>query len=327
MDAGAQRTVAVIGGGVSGGLFAAKLSAAQPNWKVLLIEDALHPGRGLAYGACGPHHLLNVPVSRMEVGLAPRFSDWLHRHPDLPAAALEESGGQQADAYVPRQLFGDYLQQRIGDELIHGGSGLRHVQGRAVALSKGMRRLRLADGQSIAVDKVVLAMGHFFSSLPFKVAPSQRVISDPWAPGLGEISPDATVLLVGSGLTMVDTVLSLRAQGHKGVLYAVSRHGLLPGAHKGGGTWPAFLETPASPRKALRAVRSAVQQAQAQGIPWQRVFDAACGLWSQSSSGTAGASASVRSSCVICGPSGMSIAIAWPDGSRQLSTVWSRTAD
>jgi uncharacterized NAD(P)/FAD-binding protein YdhS len=266
-----RKVVAIIGGGLSGSLFALKLSAAKPDWKILLVEEALHPGRGLAYGACGPQHLLNVPVSRMEVGLQPRFADWLRHRPGLLADALNESDGSLEDAYVPRQLFGDYIQQQTTEAFRRG---LRLVQNKAIAISPDTHRLHLADGRAIPVDIVVLATGHLPSSLPFKAKASQRVIFNPWAPGLDGVSADATVLLVGSGLTMVDTVLSLRAQGHRGSLYAVSRHGLLPHPHKGGGTWSSFLDSRASPVKALRAVRVAARRAREEGIPWQRVFDA-----------------------------------------------------
>ena len=266
-----RKIVAVVGGGLSGSLFALKLSAAKPDWKILMVEEALHPGRGLAYGACGPQHLLNVPVTRMEVGLQPPFADWLRQRPGLLADALDESGGRLGEAYVPRQLFGDYIQQQITEAL---RQGLRLVPSRAIAVSQNSRFLHLADGRAIPVDIVVLATGHLSSHLPFKAKPSRRIIFDPWASGLDGIAPDATVLLVGSGLTMVDTVLSLRAQGHRGPLHAVSRHGLLPHAHKGGGTWPSFLDVRASPVKAFRAVRTAVRRAQEEGVPWQRVFDA-----------------------------------------------------
>lgn len=266
-----RRTVAVIGGGFSGSLFALKLSAAKPDWKILLVEDALHPGRGLAYGACAPQHLLNVPVHRMEVGLEPRFADWLRQRTGLLAEALDESGGKLADAYVSRQLFGDYIQQLTGEALRR--DGLHLVQSKAVAVSPGARRLHLADGRMIPVDDLVLATGHQSSALPFKAKASPRIIFDPWGSGVERIPSGATVLLVGTGLTMVDTVLSLRAQGHTGILHAVSRHGLLPRAHRDGGAWPSFLDVAASPVEALRAVRAAVRQAKEQEIPWQRVFD------------------------------------------------------
>ena len=39
------------------------------------------------------------------------------------------------------------------------------------------------------------------------------------------------MLLVGSGLTMVDAVITLLDQGHAGPIHAVSRRGLLPRGH------------------------------------------------------------------------------------------------
>ncbi len=83
-----KRTVGIVGGGFTGSLLALKLSQVRPDWLVLLIEPAAASGRGLAYGACGPEHLLNVPVSRMEVGLAPSFGDWLKGRPALLAGSL-----------------------------------------------------------------------------------------------------------------------------------------------------------------------------------------------------------------------------------------------
>jgi uncharacterized NAD(P)/FAD-binding protein YdhS len=74
---------------------------------------------------------------------------------------------------------------------------------------------------------------------------------------------------------MVDMLLTLRDRGHKGPIHAVSRHGLLPTAHSPGRSWPAFLNAAASPREAFQAIRANVRRAEAQSIPWQRVFDAA----------------------------------------------------
>src|SRR5580693_5812381 len=95
------KTVVVIGGGFAGSLFALKMAEARPDFRVLLVERQARHGRGLAYGACEPYHLLNVPVSRMEIGLKPGFAQWLRaKHAGAHKDALAESGGDLASAFV-----------------------------------------------------------------------------------------------------------------------------------------------------------------------------------------------------------------------------------
>ena len=267
-------TVAIVGGGFTGSLFALKLAAARPDWTVTLIESRLHPGRGLAYGACEPHHLLNVPASRMEVGLQPAFGQWLGGRSGLLGEALDESEGVLDAAFVPRQLFGDYLQQRLSEAV--SNDAIRLVHGEALKIDRGPRRLVLSDGSQVQADIVVLATGNLPPRLPLQASASNRIITDPWRPGaLDRIHHDDSLLLLGTGLTMVDMLLTLRSRGHKGPIHAVSRHGFLPKAHRSGRSWPAFLDPDASPREALRAIRANIRRAEAQNIPWQRVFDAA----------------------------------------------------
>ena len=88
-----SNSIAIIGAGFSGTLFALKLSQARPELRIYLIERNLRHGRGLAYGACADYHLLNVPIPRMEVGLTPNFTDWLKKRPQQLAEAMQESGG------------------------------------------------------------------------------------------------------------------------------------------------------------------------------------------------------------------------------------------
>ena len=60
--------------------------------RVTLVEKRADVGRGIAYGACGPQHLLNVPVARMEVGLSPGVAQWLEPRRGGIADAFVESG-------------------------------------------------------------------------------------------------------------------------------------------------------------------------------------------------------------------------------------------
>ena len=89
----------------------------------------------------------------------------------------------------------------------------------------------LADGQVRPADAVVLALGHGAATtnwVPAPLARSPRFVADPWRPGgLPELPAGSTVLLVGSGLTMIDVAINY---GHC-QLHTVSRPGLLPLAH------------------------------------------------------------------------------------------------
>src|ERR1700676_5440333 len=73
----AAKTVVIVGGGFSGAIFGLKLHRKCPDWRIVIAEPKKSFGRGVAYGACSPDHLLNVPVSRMEIGLVPSFADAL----------------------------------------------------------------------------------------------------------------------------------------------------------------------------------------------------------------------------------------------------------
>jgi uncharacterized NAD(P)/FAD-binding protein YdhS len=118
------------------------------------------------------------------------------------------------------------------------------------------------------------------------VLESGAFIPDPWAPGVFDaLDPEAPILLVGAGLTMVDIVLLLSARGHRGPMTALSRHGWTPSRHQAGGAWAPFLarHQPLGPSGALKAVRRELARAAEAGVPWQRVFDAArpdvAGVW------------------------------------------------
>jgi len=277
------QTVVVIGGGFSGSVFALKYARANPDAHVIVVERSRRVGRGLAYGACAPEHLLNVPVSRMELGLTPAFGDWLQNHRKELDEALSESGGDLSGAFVPRELFGAYLEERIGE----GAStdhrrGLNIVRGEVVRLLDfPARGVLLSDGREIEADIVVLATGNLPPRAPHAkdiwLYDTTIFVPDPWADDAFDgLDNHAPVVLLGTGLTMVDVALKLAGQGHTGPMHAISRRGYLPLAHQAGGSWPSFLgphEHP-SPLAAMRLLREESKKAKAKGVPWQRVMDA-----------------------------------------------------
>jgi uncharacterized NAD(P)/FAD-binding protein YdhS len=283
------RTLVIVGGGYAGAVLALKASRARPQDRVVLVEKRRRAGAGVAYGACAPGHLLNVPVSRMESGLTPGFEDWLRGCGADLSEALAESGGRLADAFAPRALFGRYMEARLAEAVSPDPRrGLVRVYGAAVRMLEAPRRgVALEDGREVEGDAVVLATGN---SCPHPgptrallgLGEAAELVPDPWAEpwdeaALDGLDPDATVLLVGAGLTMVDVALRLAWTGRRGPMLAVSRRALAPQRHVAGGAWEGFLAAaaPPTPLAALRLLRRQAAAARAAGVPWQRVFDAA----------------------------------------------------
>jgi uncharacterized NAD(P)/FAD-binding protein YdhS len=278
-----KKTVVIVGGGFSGAVFGLKLHRQCPDWRIVIAEPKKKLGRGVAYGACGPEHLLNVPVSRMEIGLRPSFTEWLRPRSHFIAEALVESGLDLAAAFVPRRLFGDYVEERVNEAIdSKSPAGLSSVRGEVVRLLTDSRGVLLTDGRQIRADIVVLAMGNLPPRPPGGpdgwLYDSGFFVPDPWAlDAFSDVDPAEPLLLIGSGLTTVDIALRLAQQGHRGPLLAVSRRGLTPRTHAAGGAWPEFLydKIPASTLALTKIMRRQIALAAAEGIVWQRVFDAA----------------------------------------------------
>ncbi|MEW5685486.1 MAG: FAD/NAD(P)-binding protein [Pseudomonadota bacterium] len=264
-DGRANMTVAVIGGGFCGVLTAIHLLSRHPTVKVRLVEKANRIGLGRAYATGNPDHLLNVRASNMSAFPdRPRhFLDWL----------AHEAG--EGDGFASRGAYGRYLQGLLRDAVGEGGDPGRLLleQDEAVDLEpwSGGWRVRLAMGRGFDADAVVLAMGAPPPALETGAEPGGgRYFSDPWALD-AEAMPGGTILLVGSGLTMVDVALGLEREDRRFVV--VSRRGLLP--HEHGPAPPAPLPAGllGSPAQALATLR-----AHAATVGWRSAVDSIRGL-------------------------------------------------
>jgi uncharacterized NAD(P)/FAD-binding protein YdhS len=111
---------------------------------------------------------------------------------------------------------------------------------------------------------------------------SGRYIRDPWGrDALAHLDPRRPALLIGTGLTMIDIALQLRAQPSCPPIIAVSRRGLLPQPHRQPGHLPedlpgvrALLEDPPTARAYLRGLRRLTREAAAAGRDWRDVLAA-----------------------------------------------------
>lgn len=227
--AGRIDRVAIVGGGFSGSMLAARL--AERGIGSFLINRTPDFGLGVAYSTPFEGHLLNVRASRMSA---------LADQPDHFVRWLEANAPDFADpdGFAPRLIFGRYVQARLaGIEARHPGLIERVVGEVAGVEADGVA---LSDGRRIKADAIVLTTGN--PAPRTASGGSDRILSDPWAPGALEvIGAEDAVLIVGTGLTMVDMLLSLKGRGWRGKATALSRRGLLPRAH---GERPDPVEAP-----------------------------------------------------------------------------------
>lgn len=275
--------VAIIGAGFSGVATAANL--ARLPWprgvRIVLIERAPRFARGVAYSTPHPLHLLNVPAGRMGA-LADdegHFLRWLRR----------TDPSVTGDAFVPRHRYGDYLEWLLDDATSRAAANVE-IERRIgdvvdIQTSDARATLTLRDGTSIEADRVVLALGNLPPRDPFATGPlsrDTRYLRDPWEPGALASLPKMSkpIVMVGSGLTMVDAVLALRDAGHAAGFVAVSRHGQLPHSHR---DWPAKPPVVDPPRALedwdgstpalVRMVRDASRAASRSGLDWRDVVN------------------------------------------------------
>jgi uncharacterized NAD(P)/FAD-binding protein YdhS len=279
------RRLGVVGGGFSGAAFAVHLARIAPTpLTIEIIEPRGQLGAGLAYGSCGPEHRINVPAERMTVFAEnPRhFAEWLVRD-DASFAPPHDPG--EADPYVPRQVFGAYMAALV-DEAKRGNpsaSTIRHRQDRAVALSRSGSgwRVDLETGGPAIYDHVVVCST--YGAPPFRWPLSEgaealpHLVRNPWdQAAVAAIPPDADVAIIGTGLTMCDAVATLRRNGHRGRVHAISRRALTPRPHAGFNTRYDLFEGRSPPSTALgllRFVRSRIADVEAAGGEWQTVID------------------------------------------------------
>jgi uncharacterized NAD(P)/FAD-binding protein YdhS len=271
--------VAIVGGGFSGLMTAIGILRREPRAKVVVLERSPQWAPGIAYGACEPMQLLNVRADRMgaEEADPTEFARWLAtRHP-----------GYGAKDFVPRSLFGTYLNETVA-------RGLAPHRERVALSQAGVERLtEIGDGgfrvvvsprgeagvkSEMRARAVILALG-LPSARPVWPGDALDALRDPWADDAYEgLDVNDPVLIVGTGLTALDVLVALAARDHRGLLTFVSRNGRFPLPHSDPqpGVPPLVLAVDdlRTPRLALRALRRLAQRCRDLGRPWQEALDA-----------------------------------------------------
>lgn len=276
-----RKTFVIVGAGFSGTVLAANLLRSPPaaGADIVLIERGDAMGRGVAYAAHEFPYLLNVPAARSSADPRDPLQFLRFAQDRLPNARAED--------YLPRALYGDYLQ----DLLLQAERGVRpdvHLQrvfGAVTAIQPARNGARLAaqfaDREAIAGDAVILALGNPSAPLPswaHELHGHEAYRQDPR--DLPEsLSAEHSVLIVGNGLTMADAASALsRHPDRVPTLHTISRRGLIPKpqadfhADAVRGSGEALLSQAHSLRQLLRACRDLARKVENLGGDWREVI-------------------------------------------------------
>jgi len=274
-----MKRITIIGGGATGTLLAVNLMRhcdGQP-LEINIVEKNERLGLGVAYSTTRDYHLLNVPAGKM--GAFPDDVEHFHKW-------LEDGEFQYKPTdFVPRRIYGEYLKKLFWET--HEAKGknvavnLYGEEAIDILFGENGAEVWLNSGRSLPSDKVVLAFGNFQPPVPRLESQdflsSPKYFSDPWSSELAEkIDPADDIFMIGTGLTMVDTVISLYHNGHQGKIFAASTHGLLPAVHKLGFTYPSFeaeVDGQTKIYEMLKTVRAHIKAAEADSGDWRAVID------------------------------------------------------
>lgn len=277
--------IAIIGGGAGGVLTAlALLRTATTADDIIQIEPAVL-AEGVAYATTSDQLLLNVRASNMSAyaDQPGHFVAWLAQtHPTA-----------DGDAFVPRSWYAVYLRDTLTQARAQSAGQYTHIASAVIDAIPAIHgaTLVLANGSTIDADEVILAIGHNQPTNPLArwMPASSRIIAGyDWERIGRDIPADAAVVIIGTGLTMVDSVVTLLSNGHRGSITAYSRRGYeprthVPRVHTASPFSRADGQRPLS--DLLREFRSEVARAAADGVPWQAVIDSlrphTQGLWQQ----------------------------------------------
>lgn len=234
--------IAIIGGGFCGTMSAVHLMQKADNIKITLINSGYPFNKGIAYSPYSKSHLLNIVAGNMSAfaDKPNHFTEWVHSKPQY--STLEKD--ILTKTFLPRSLYGEYLEEIWSANMAHKKTGVEVnvIDDVAVDIEIGEDNavVLLKSGKQVVVNKVVIATGNSEPRDPSIANPlfylSPKYFRNSWkVESVSNTKSEKDILIIGNGLTMVDTVLGLREQGFSKNIYSISPHGFGILQHRHGG--------------------------------------------------------------------------------------------
>jgi len=270
-----MKRITIIGGGASGTLLAVNLikHGGDEPLEINLVEKHGTIGRGVAYSTVEDIHLLNVPAAKM--GAFPddieHFQRWLK----------DNDYDYMPGDFVPRKIYGSYLREVFSDTISNRKANvsvnLLDDEAIDVFTDKDSALVLLNSGEVLPSHRVVLAFGNFLPPVPptetSEFTSAEKYFQNAWDANLPDkISRNDNILVIGTGLTAVDNILSFYHKGHQGKITALSTHGWFPTVHQPAEAYPSFKDeiyNEKNIRRIFKAIRGHCRNAE----NWRGVID------------------------------------------------------
>jgi uncharacterized NAD(P)/FAD-binding protein YdhS len=288
----AQKSIAIIGGGASATLLLAQLSVQLTNSSVpvniYIIEPKAAFKVGLAYAVEHPSFILNVAAKQMGAWAQKPtdFYEWLTQYPHIwkPLHPDFTAVNYGQDDFVPRMIYGEYLRWIFDNSV--AAAAEKNIKVHKISASAhrvsaeqhaSLLHIELDTCESLLVDMVVVATGNSLQKQPHLCG--KNIFLSPYQTEF--LQQDwrtyKNIIVVGSGLSMVDTIQYLTYENYTGNIQVFSRHGLIPLPHLQPGSQQLVacgeLLGVTSARNLLKKIRTYIVENDKKNIPWQSTLN------------------------------------------------------
>ena len=282
LAANAKFDVAIVGAGFAGIACAIALIRRNPAFNIVLLDPAAKLPAGLPFAGARPEHLLNVRADQMTLDNARplNFCDYLAGKTGETSAAFRE-------VFAQRALYCDYLRTNLSQAQRDAAAATGQIKHIAIQVNQIARssagylisgsQTGVGDIAQVSAPHLVLALGAGQNKAPMA---HPRWHAGPWyLTDLPAHSDSDAALIIGTGLTGVDSAQTLHRLGWRGAIRMLSPNARLPAAHATFAvpTWTLaaqFVQQSQTPRLFLRALRAELALARAEAVDWRSVINA-----------------------------------------------------
>lgn len=219
--------IGIIGGGASSVVLLANIAERRADFPERPLSIAIFDkkgafGKGIAYSTCNKNHLLNVRAA----GMSALANDMAH------FARFAAERGYTPHDFVPRMDYADYLAEIVqntrqalashGDTITLITDDITQIDDKTLTGKKGR----------YDCDHAIIATGNNIPYAPAHIPDAHPLYyPEPWLLDEHRPEPNADVVIIGMGLSMIDAAIALKSHGHTGKITAISRNALTPRPH------------------------------------------------------------------------------------------------